>query len=252
MYKAKTGGKNRIGFPTADDVVEVFRSIGEKSLIIANAISEKRVVPYFQPILDVANDRVVAVEVLSRIHLEGSQIMGAHEFIEIAEKAGLIHKLDYVVMEKAFEQVRSSGYDGKIFINLSPRALVLNAFIPEVKRLTAAYRIAPEQVVFEITERDTVKNITLLEQFVNDLKLAGFGLAIDDFGSGFSSFHYLKRFPIDYVKIEGDFIVNMSNDPRDRANRDWFLAGAGVLFGGMLLGLLLPKRRKRQSWSDWR
>jgi len=217
MYKAKTGGKNRIGFPTEEDVVEVFRSIGEKSLIIASAISEKRVVPYFQPILDVANNRVVAVEVLSRIHLEGAQIMGAHEFIEIAEKTGLIHKLDYVVMEKAFEQVRSSGYDGKIFINLSPRALVLNEFIPEVKRLTTSYHIAPAQVVFEITERDTVKNITLLEHFVNDLKLEGFGLAIDDFGSGFSSFHYLKRFPIDYVKIEGDFIVNMINDPRDRA-----------------------------------
>ena len=217
MYKAKTSGKNRIGFPTADDVVEVFRSIGEKSIIIANAISEKRVVPYFQPILDVANNQVVAVEVLSRIHLDGARVMGAHEFIEIAEKTGLIHKLDYVVMEKAFEQVRNTGYDGKLFINLSPRALVLNEFIPEVKRLTSAYQIPPAQIVFEITERDTVKNITLLEHFVNDLKMEGFGLAIDDFGSGFSSFHYLKRFPIDYVKIEGDFIVNMITDPRDRA-----------------------------------
>ncbi|WP_127478266.1 putative bifunctional diguanylate cyclase/phosphodiesterase [Sulfurivermis fontis] len=217
MYKAKTGGKNRIGFPTADDVVEVFRSIGEKSLIIANAITDKRVVPYFQPILDVSSNEVIAVEVLSRIHLEGAQVMGAHEFIEIAEKTGLIHKLDYVVMEKSFEQVQKTGYHGKIFVNLSPRALVLNEFIPEVKRLTTSYHIPPEQVVFEITERDTVKNITLLEQFVNDLKLEGFGLAIDDFGSGFSSFHYLKRFPIDYVKIEGDFIVNMINDPRDRA-----------------------------------
>jgi diguanylate cyclase (GGDEF)-like protein len=217
MYKAKTGGKNRIGLPTAEDVVEVFRSIGEKSLIIANAISEKRVVPYFQPILDVTDGRVVAVEVLSRIHLDGERVMGAHEFIEIAEKTGLIHKLDYAVMEKAFEQIQRAGYAGKIFVNLSPRALVLNEFIPEVKRLTSHYHIAPAQVVFEITERDTVKNITLLEHFVNDLKLEGFGLAIDDFGSGFSSFHYLKRFPIDYLKIEGDFIINMLDDPRDRA-----------------------------------
>ncbi len=217
MYKAKTTGKNRIGFPTEEDVVEVFRSIGEKSIIIANAINEKRVLPYFQPILDVTAGEVIAVEVLSRIQLEGEQVMGAHEFIEIAEKTGLIHKLDYAVMEKAFEEIQRAGYTGKIFINLSPRALVLNEFIPEVKRLTSLYNIAPSQVVFEITERDTVKNITLLEHFVNDLKLEGFGLAIDDFGSGFSSFHYLKRFPIDYVKIEGDFIVNMINDPRDRA-----------------------------------
>ena len=217
MYKAKTGGKNRIGFPTDEDVVEVFRSIGEKSIIIANAIEQRSIVPYFQPILDVERNEIIAFEVLSRIQLEDNQILGAHEFIEIAEKTGVIHQVDYIVMDKAFEHVRSAGYQGQIFINLSPRALVLNEFIPEVRRLTHAHGIAPSQVVFEITERDTVKNITLLERFVNDLKLEGFGLAIDDFGSGFSSFHYLKRFPIDYVKIEGDFIVNMSNDPRDRA-----------------------------------
>jgi EAL domain-containing protein (putative c-di-GMP-specific phosphodiesterase class I) len=71
--------------------------------------------------------------------------------------------------------------------------------------------------VFEITERDTVKNIALLENFVRSLKESGYLLAIDDFGSGFSSFHYLKYLPIDFVKIEGEFIANMANDPRDLA-----------------------------------
>ncbi len=217
MYKAKTNGKNRIGLPTETDVVEVFRSIGEKSIVIANAIEEKRIIPYFQPILDVKHNTVEAYEVLSRIELEDERILGAHEFIEIAEKTGLIHRLDYIVMEKAFQKINDVGYHGKLFINLSPRALVLNEFIHEVKRLISDYRIQPAQIVFEITERDTVKNFALLERFVNDLKMDGFGLAIDDFGSGFSSFHYLKRFPIDYVKIEGDFIVNMVHDARDRA-----------------------------------
>ncbi|MFA5626046.1 MAG: bifunctional diguanylate cyclase/phosphodiesterase [Thiohalomonadaceae bacterium] len=217
MYKAKTDGKNRIGLPTAEDVVEVFRSIGEKSLLIANAINNKQLIPFFQPILDVANNQIAAVELLSRIELEDGKLMGAHEFIEIAERIGMIHKLDYVVMEKAFAKIQNAGYQGKIFINLSPRALVLNEFIPAVKVLSNTYQIQPKQVVFEITERDTIKNITLLEQFVNNLKLEGFGLAIDDFGSGFSSFHYLKRFPIDYLKIEGEFIMNMLNDTRDRA-----------------------------------
>ncbi len=198
-------------------MVEVFRSIGEKSIIIANAIEEKRVVPFFQPILNLENNTIEAYEVLSRIQLEDDRILGAHEFIEIAEKTGMIHRLDYIVMEKAFQKVNEVGYKGQLFVNLSPRALVLNEFIHEVKRLTATYRIKPGQIVFEITERDTVKNMSLLERFVNDLKLEGFGLAIDDFGSGFSSFHYLKRFPIDYLKIEGDFIVNMVNDARDRA-----------------------------------
>ena len=217
MYKAKTEGKNRIGVPTEEDVVEIFRSIGEKSIIISKAIKEKRIIPYFQPILHVEGNRVEAVEVLSRIELEDKRIMGASEFIEIAEKMGMIHLLDYAVMEKAFQRVRDTGYAGLLFVNLSPRALVLNEFSREVRRLTSKYGINPRKVVFEITERDTVKNFSILEKFVHDLKMEDFKLAIDDFGSGFSSFHYLKRFPIDYLKIEGDFIVNMINDKRDKA-----------------------------------
>ncbi len=217
MYKAKNEGRNRIGFPTENEVVEVFRSIGEKSIIIANAIEKRLVIPFFQPILNTETNTIDAVEVLSRIRLEDGSILGAHEFIEIAEKTGLIHKIDYIVMEKAFRTAKEVGYTGLIFVNLSPRALVLNEFIVEAKRLTAEAGVSPAQVVFEITERDTVKNFSLLEKFVNELKMEGFGLAIDDFGSGFSSFHYLKHFPIDFVKIEGDFIVNMTGDAKDRA-----------------------------------
>jgi len=217
MYKAKIEGKGRVGIPTNDDVVEVFRSIGEKSLIVINAVEEKRIIPHFQPILDVRRNEVHAIEVLSRIQLEGGRIMGAGEFVEIAERAGIIHKLDYLVIEKAFEAINEQGFGGKIFLNLSPRALVLAEFIPEVRRIIAGSAIDPTRVVFEITERDTVKNMALLERFINELKLEGFNIAIDDFGSGFSSFHYLKRFPVDYLKIEGDFIANMLNDSKDRA-----------------------------------
>ena len=70
--------------------------------------------------------------------------------------------------------------------------------------------------MFEITERETIKNTALLDRFVADLRAEGFKLAIDDFGSGFSSFHYIKRFPIDFLKIEGDFIRGLRNDEKDR------------------------------------
>jgi diguanylate cyclase (GGDEF)-like protein len=217
MYKAKTEGKSRIGIPTEEDVVEVFKRIGEKSIIILNAVEERRIIPFFQPILNVRENRIEAVEVLSRIQLEHGRVLGAAEFVEIAEKMGVIHKLDYIAMEKAVEGAQEAGYPGYIFLNLSPRALVLNEFIRETRRIMGEYKMPPERIVFEITERDTVKNMNLLEKFVNDLKMEGFKLAIDDFGSGFSSFHYLKRFPIDFVKIEGDFIVNMVKNGKDRA-----------------------------------
>jgi EAL domain-containing protein (putative c-di-GMP-specific phosphodiesterase class I) len=164
-----------------------------------------------------ASGEMEAVEVLSRIQLEGDNVMGAHEFIEIAENMGVIHNLDFAVMEKAFEQVLREGFKGLVFINMSPRSLVLSEFIPEVKRIVSEAGILPERVVFEITERDTVKNMVMLEKFVRNLKAEGFMLAIDDFGSGFSSFHYLKHFPIDFVKIEGEFIANMVNDNTDNA-----------------------------------
>jgi len=86
-----------------------------------------------------------------------------------------------------------------------------------VLKLTGKYGIDHRTIVFEITERDTVKNISLLEKFVHELKSSGFKFAVDDFGSGFSSFNYIKRFPIDFVKIEGDFIRNMITDKKDLA-----------------------------------
>jgi diguanylate cyclase (GGDEF)-like protein len=216
MYKAKAGGKARVAIPTMDDVVDVFRDITHKSSLVLDAIDNKRVIPFFQPILDVATQKIVAYEVLSRIEVDG-QIMRADEFVEIAEKMGVIHRLDALVIERALAALTEMGHDGYVFINLSPRALVLNEFALNVRKIVAASGVPNERIVFEITERDTVKNLSLLERFLNELKFEGFKLAIDDFGSGFSSFHYLRRFPIDFLKIEGDFIANMLTNTKDRA-----------------------------------
>ncbi|MFV5214633.1 putative bifunctional diguanylate cyclase/phosphodiesterase [Azonexus caeni] len=215
MYRAKAAGKDQVAIPTPDDVVEIFRDISQKSLMVVEAIENQRIVPYFQPILDVATRQVVAYEVLSRIDLQGEMIR-ADEFVEIAEKIGVIHRLDMLVLERALHSLTQQGHDGEIFVNLSPRALVFSEFARDLRRIIAASGVEPDRIVFEITERDTVKNLALLERFLIDLKADGFKLAIDDFGSGFSSFHYLRRFPIDYLKIEGDFIANMLVNNKDR------------------------------------
>ena len=214
MYKAKAGGKGRVSVPTDEDVVEVFRGITQKSVMVLDAIEARRVVPFFQPILDVETRQIAAYEVLSRIEFEG-EVIRADEFVEIAEKMGVIHRLDTLVLEQALDALARMGHEGYIFVNLSPRALVFNEFARDIRRIVASSRIRPDRIVFEITERDTVKNISMLERFLNDLKADGFKLAIDDFGSGFSSFHYLRRFPIDFLKIEGDFIANMLDSQKD-------------------------------------
>jgi len=152
-----------------------------------------------------------------RIQLEEGNDMIADEYVAIAEKMGVMHKLDFIQLEKALQEVADSGYAGYLFLNLSPKALVLNDFVQETRRIVSKFDIAHDRLVFEITERETIKNMALMDRFITTLRNEGFKLAIDDFGSGFSSFHYVKRFPIDFLKIEGDFILGMKNSDKDRA-----------------------------------
>ncbi len=151
-----------------------------------------------------------------RIQIENG-IIAANDFIDIAETLGIVQKLDYILLRKAFQKIKETNYKGILFVNLSPRSMTVKDFIENLSALAKEYKIPPANVVFELTERDTVKNLSILEKFVMRLREEGFKFAIDDFGSGFSSYHYIKQFPIDYIKIEGDFIRNVSTNRIDRA-----------------------------------
>jgi diguanylate cyclase (GGDEF)-like protein len=216
MYKAKRAGRDQIGVPNEEDVATVFRDLAETTMMVVKAVNDGRIEPFFQPIMDLATGRIIGFEALSRLTLEGQQIEAAR-FIEYAEKAGVIHQLDTMIMQKSLRAVAAAGFTGQIFINLSPRALTLSDFMLTLRHVVAEHAIDPERIVFEITERDTLRNLNTLEHLFGELKLAGFKLAIDDFGSGFASFQHLRRLPVDYLKIEGDFVMNMLADAKDRA-----------------------------------
>lgn len=216
MYKAKAEGKNRVVVPSDEDVAEAFRDISQRSILVLNAIETRQIRPYFQPILDVDKCCIVGYECLSRLPYE-ADVLRADQFIELAEKMGVIHRVDSIVIEEALTELAKNQFDGLIFFNLSPRALVLNEFCRNIRDIVERSGIPNDRIVFEITERDSVRNLSMLEKLLIDLRSAGFKLALDDFGSGFSSFHYLRRFPIDFLKIEGDFIAHMLENQRDRA-----------------------------------
>lgn len=216
MYRAKHHGKNTIGFPDQDDIARVFQQTQDKTILVLEALKNDKIVPYFQPIMDIASGEIAIHELLMRIEVDQSMI-AAGEFIEIAETIGVIHKMDYIVIEKAFAYIAQSGYQGILFINLSPRSLIIAEFLDKITKLVDEYGLVKSNIVFEITERETVKSFALLEKFVRNLTMEGFRFAIDDFGSGFSTFHYIKKFPIDYIKIDGDFILNLDKDPKDLA-----------------------------------
>lgn len=120
--------------------------------------------------------------------------------------------MDYLNLEKAFAKVKETSFEAMLFLNLSPKALVIRDFLEKILALVKTFNILPEQIVFELTERETVKNLQLLEKFIKALQYYGFHFCIDDFGSGFSSFQYIKHFIIDFVKIEGEFIMGLSNE----------------------------------------
>ncbi|WP_457644364.1 putative bifunctional diguanylate cyclase/phosphodiesterase [Persephonella sp.] len=216
LHKVKMEDKGSVYLPTKEDVEQIYKKIGKLHITILNAIESKKVIPYFQPILDIKENEVYIHEVLCRIENE-DKTLKADEFIRVAEKMGVIHRLDLVLMENTFKKVKEEKYDGILFMNLSPKAIMSKDFLKNIKSLVSDYKLNSSNIVFEITERETVSNISILEDFVMQLKEEGFKFAIDDFGSGFSSFHYIKRFPIDIVKIEGDFIRSMVKNPKDRA-----------------------------------
>lgn len=217
MYKAKSLGKDQIGMPSHEDVISIFKTIEDKNTLILQALEENKVNPHFQPIKNIVTGQIEANEVLMRIDLP-DQIMTAGDFIETAESMGIISKLDFLLIDKTLNRARRENYKGYLFFNLSPKALIVSDFLLGIRGLVHKHGIDPQKIVFEITERDTVKNMTMLSRFLHELKREGFKFAIDDFGSGFSSFQYIKRLPIDFVKIEGDFIRNLTaNGGMDRA-----------------------------------
>lgn len=216
MYKAKSLGRNKVSMATHEDILEAFKALSEKTLLVSNAIEEKKLEPYFQPVLNTATGVIECHEVFSRIETDKG-ILTAAEFIDVAERLGAAGKLDLILIEKVFNIVGSTGYKGNIFINLSTKSLIISEFLPNVIKLSKEYAIDRSRIIFETTEKDTLKNITLLEKFIDNLKFEGFKFAIDDFGTGFSCFYYVKRFPLDYVKISGEFIRSMLRSSKDMA-----------------------------------
>ncbi len=209
MVQAKTLGKDRVCVPSEHDTVGAFRRLGGKNILIMEALGQKTIVPYFQPIINMKDRSVEAYEVLTRI-ITPDGVIAATEFIETAECMGAIGRLDYQLIERTFEKVKKEQYNGTLFLNLSPKALILGEFLPTVRSLIREYGVDPAKMVFEITERDTVKNLGLVERFIHDLRSEGFRFAIDDFGSGYSSFQYIRNFSIDFLKIDGEFVKNMT------------------------------------------
>lgn len=221
-YIAKDQGRNRIHIYNAKDS-EILRRHDEMQWVtrISQAIEENRFCLYAQSIVPLNGSPGEHYELLIRMLDENGKIVSPAIFLPAAERYGLISKIDYWVIECAFTTLANNPeFLEKInfcSINLSGPSLtepnILN-FIIEQLNISG---IDGEKICFEITETAAISNMARATKFISTLKDLGCRFALDDFGSGLSSFGYLKKLPINYLKIDGMFVKDIVNDPIDRA-----------------------------------
>ncbi|MEA2264975.1 MAG: hypothetical protein QOE27_558 [Solirubrobacteraceae bacterium] len=181
---------------------------------IHEAVSQDRLVLHGQPIVDLANGEVTQAELLVRmIDREGSPVLIAPgEFLPPAERFDLIAPIDLWVVARGLQLARSH----RVEINLSGRTISAPEHAAEIERLVSVSGAPRRNIIFEITETAVVANLPAVRSFAERLRAVGCSFALDDFGVGFGSFTYLKHLPVDYLKIDIEFVRNLVRDDTDR------------------------------------
>ncbi|WP_053227462.1 EAL domain-containing protein [Solirubrobacter soli] len=216
MYAAKEAGGNRYHVATADggEYVSGMQVRLNWADQIRRALDEDRFVLYCQPILELASDSITQYELLLRMIGDDGEIIMPAAFIDTAERFGLIQEIDQWVARKAIHLL--AEHDVRLEVNVSGKSMG-DLAIPElVEREIALTGIDPSRLVFEITETAAIANMEQARAFAERLTRLGCRFALDDFGAGFSSFYYLKYLPLDYLKIDGDFIRSLTSSVTDQ------------------------------------
>lgn len=218
-YTAKAQGRNRFKFfdPESDEVSKI--DIGW-SHRIGHALANDEFVLHYQPIFGVTSDLTPSFEILVRMRGDSGELIPPNMFIPVAERFGLATEIDYWIIATAMSMLDEYNRQGRkirFYVNLSGQLLEDPEFVDRVLDLSEHVEIDPGQMVFELTERAAVGNIQAASEKMEILRAHGFLFAVDDFGSGFSSFSYLKHMPVEFVKIEGEFVERLVEDEVDRA-----------------------------------
>jgi EAL domain-containing protein (putative c-di-GMP-specific phosphodiesterase class I) len=181
---------------------------------IRSALDEERLVLYAQPIVDLATGDVVVEELLLRMLDRDGKVIPPLAFLPTAERCGLISEIDRWVISRG---IALAAGGRRLAINLSAASAGDPDVLELIKREIDANGTDPADLVFEITETAIMENTERARRFAAQLVALGCRFALDDFGTGFASFTYLKHLPVQYLKIDLDFVRNLSHSPRDVA-----------------------------------
>ncbi|UCB55256.1 MAG: EAL domain-containing protein [Thiotrichales bacterium] len=224
-YTAKDSGRNRVHvYEHSNELVSERHGEMHWTARITKAMEEGRFVLYRQPIVALANARDQHYEVLIRMIDENGEIVPPGAFIPAAERYNLMASIDRWVINEVFklvsedsQAVSRKGPKTIISINLSGDSLCDEGMYDYIIALKDEFNISLNNICFEITETVAISNLVKATSLINGLKQHGCRFSLDDFGSGLSSFAYLKNLPVNYIKIDGSFVKDVSRDPIDRA-----------------------------------
>jgi diguanylate cyclase (GGDEF)-like protein/PAS domain S-box-containing protein len=195
---------------------------------LRDALEQGQLRLVYQPIVGVADGAPYALEALARWEHPGLGPVSPLEFIPVAEDTGLINPLGEWVLNEACRTVAAMP-DVAVSVNLSPRQLLQQDLIAVVRRALEASGLEPTRLILEVTESILVEESDWIGRALTDLKGLGVRLALDDFGTGYSALGYLKRFPLDIVKVDRSFVNGLGRDTEDSAIVGAVLGMAGAL-----------------------
>ncbi len=217
-FTAKELGRNQVHVYSAVDSESGQRHIEiQRATELRSALDQDRFKLFCQPIVPVngGGEAEIHYEILIRMLSEEGEIIAPHHFIPAAERYGLAPEIDRWVIRSALHQhteLFGTRPEAQLAINLSGKSLTDERLLEFVLRELARSKVPPSSVCFEVTETATIQNLAQAQRFIQAIRGNGCQLALDDFGSGLSSFGYLKNLQVDFLKIDGSFVRHIAED----------------------------------------
>jgi diguanylate cyclase (GGDEF)-like protein len=205
LYRAKGAGRATY-CPFNEEMGQQLLIRREIESDLREAIENDELVPYFQPIVDLATGRIIAFEALARWILPSGSFVPPNLFIPLAEEMGIIGELGEQILRRACIEAATWPKDIKVAVNLSSLQLGRHGFVQEIERVLAESGLAPERLELEITETVPLIENAAMREILHGLRRRGICIALDDFGTGYSSLSYLRSFPFDRLKIDQSFV----------------------------------------------